>query len=218
MHLWPSKKTWASALGLLLATSAAQAHAGDSRKIQFELSPNPNFIRCMARDPHDLSRPPRAEVTVTRGRLNDTLKLRLHDFKPNLAFDLFTVENSAFNADGSSEGAPANRGLAWYQSDIQVGPDGTATVKIRTILLDQIFGFDPAVGLKPTNTFHVGFWFDSPDDVTNCVETPPAPSTPFNGEHNAGPLAMISLPDAKTGLGPLCTNPDFTTDPVTCNP
>jgi hypothetical protein len=217
MNIWPSKKTLASALGLLLATGAARAHAGQPSKIHFELFPNPNFVRCMARNPNDLRRPPRAEVTITRGRLNDTLRLQLHDFKPHLALDLFTVENSAFNADGSSEGAPANRGLAWYQSDIQVGPGGTATVELRTILLDQIFGFDPAVGLKPTSTFHLGFWFDSPNDVADCVDTLPAP-TPFNGEHNAGPLAMISLPDAKTGLGPLCANPDFSTDPVTCNP
>jgi hypothetical protein len=218
MNLRHSKKTLASALGLLLATAATQAHAGDVNRIRFELFPNPSFVRCMARYPDDPSRAPRAEVIVTRGKLNDTLRLQLHDFKPNLAFDLFTVENSAFNADGSTAGAPANRGLAWYQSDVEVGPGGNATVDIRTILLDQIFGFDPAVGLKPTNTFHVGFWFNSVDDVNDCVQNPPAPTTPFNGEHNAGPLAMISLPDATTGLGPLCSNPDFSTDPVTCNP
>lgn len=29
---------------------------------------------------------------------------------------------------------------------------------------------------------------------------------------------MISLPDAKSGLGPLCTNPDNTATPATCKP
>lgn len=53
---------------------------------------------------------------------------------------------------------------------------------IKTILLDQIFGFDPA---------GCGF------DVTK--------PTPFNGEQNAGPNAMISLPNPRTNLGPLCT-------------
>jgi hypothetical protein len=42
--------------------------------------------------------------------------------------------------------------------------------------------------------------------------------TPFNGEHKAGPLAMISVPDATTNLGPLCTNPNTNTTPATCNP
>jgi hypothetical protein len=32
--------------------------------------------------------------------------------------------------------------------------------------------------------------------------------TPFNGEHQAGPLAFITRPDATTNLGPLCTDPD----------
>ena len=40
----------------------------------------------------------------------------------------------------------------------------------------------------------------------------------FNGEHHAGPLAMISLPDATTGLGPLCSNPETSTTPARCNP
>ena len=33
----------------------------------------------------------------------------------------------------------------------------------------------------------------------------------------AGPNAVISLPDADTNLGPLCTSPNTKTDPATCN-
>jgi hypothetical protein len=210
------KKTMMSALGLLLAMSGAKAHAGDQNRVHFQLFANPTFARCLARFPDDPSRPPRADVTVTRGRLNDILRMELHDIKPNLSFDLFTVQRSAFKADGSPDPNAPNRGLAWYQSDVEVDRTGSGTVEIRTILLDQIFGFDPIVGLTPTNTFHVGFWFDSPDEVTDCVAD--SPQTPFNGDHTAGPLAMISLPDAQSGLGPLCTSPDFSTDPVSCNP
>jgi len=71
------------------------------------------------------------------------------------------------------------------------------------------------VNLAPLNTFHVGFWFNNPADAAPCGFTG---STPFNGEHNAGPLAMISLPDANTNLGPLCINPNTSTNPVSCNP
>jgi hypothetical protein len=93
--------------------------------------------------------------------------------------------------------------------------DGDGSAVIHTILLDQIFGFDPDVSLPPTNTFHVGFWFNSPRDAAPCGFTG---STPFNGDHHAGPLAFISLPNAITNLGPLCIKPNTSTTPARCNP
>jgi hypothetical protein len=135
--------------------------------------------------------------------------------KPNLAFDLFTVQNNNLLSDGTLDPAFTNFGLAWYQSDIQASRLGTAKASIQTILLNQIFGFDPAVALPPTNTLHIGFWFNNPADAATCGFSS---STPFNGEHNAGPLAMISVPDPTTGLGPLCLNPNTSTTPATCNP
>ena len=132
---------------------------------------------------------------------------------------MFTVEHSKFLANGTIDPAFVARnksfGLAWYQSDLEVKNDHRNVTTIQTVLVDQIFGFDPVVGLDPTNTFHVGFWFNQPEDATNCGFTG---FTPFNGEHHAGPLAMISLPEAATELGPLCFDPDFSSDPVRCNP
>ncbi len=32
-----------------------------------------------------------------------------------------------------------------------------------------------------------------------------------------GPFAMLSVPDAKSGLGPLCTNPNNSATPASCN-
>ena len=57
-----------------------------------------------------------------------------------------------------------NFGLAWYQTDVQADASGNGQVTIKTILVDQIFGFDPAASLMPTHTFHVGFWFNNPQD------------------------------------------------------
>lgn len=71
------------------------------------------------------------------------------------------------------------------------------------------------MNLPPTNTFHVGFWFNNPADAAPCGFTG---VTPFNGDHRAGPLAMISRPNAATLLGPLCVNPNTSVSPVTCNP
>jgi hypothetical protein len=87
--------------------------------------------------------------------------------------------------------------------------------RVWSYLVNQIFGFDPDVSLAPTNTFHVGFWFNNPNDATTCGFTG---FTPFNGEHHAGPVAMISVPNATTNLGPLCLSPNTSTSPATCNP
>ena len=191
--------------------------SGKPQFTRFTLVPNPAFVDCLAQYPGDPSRPPQAFVAVVRGDLNDRLILKIRNIKPGLAFDLFTVQRSSLLATGAPDPAFTNFGLAWYQSDVEADDDGDGTVQIRTILLDQIFGFDPAVALPPTNTFHVGFWFNDPQDAAPCGFDVTRP-TPFNGEHRAGPLAMISLPDAQTGLGPLCTDPNTSTSPATCNP
>jgi len=127
---------------------------------------------------------------------------------------MFTVQNSSLNSDGAVDTSFTNFGLAWYQSDVQANGSGTAHVTIHTILVDQIFGFDAGTALAPAHTFHVGFWFNDPNDATACGFDASNP-TPFNGEQDAGPLAMISVPDATTGLGPLCLHPN--TDDDTCN-
>ncbi|MBZ5552790.1 MAG: hypothetical protein LAO21_08735 [Acidobacteriia bacterium] len=203
--------------GATILPSVASAQ-NKKDEISFRLVANPQFVDCLRRSSLE---EPKARATVIRGKLNDTLILDLDGIKPGLAFDLFTVQNSPFLSDGTSDPNFKNFGLAWYQSDIQIGnrtDDGH--VSIRTVLLDDIFGFDPSVGLPPTNTFHVGFWFDNPQDAAACgfPANDPTKLTPFNGEHKAGPMAMISLPDPVSKLGPLCTNPDTSHTPATCNP
>jgi hypothetical protein len=168
-------------------------------------------LRCLTRPGHTAA----AQVTVTRGKLNDKLKITFSNLKPNTDFDIFTVQNSPQLANGSpNPNFNGNFGLAWYQSDLETNDHGSGGVEIRTILLDQIFGFDAGTGLAPTNTFHVGFWFNDPADAAPCGFTG---FTPFNGEHHAGPVAFISRPNATTGLGPLCSDPD-SSQPSGCNP
>jgi hypothetical protein len=177
----------------------AAASAQDKKdEINFDLVVNPNFVGCLSKSPYEQ---PRARATVIRGKLNDTLILDLDGFKPGLAFDLFTVQRSPFLSDKTPDASFKNVfkgsfGLAWYQSDIQIGKQNDdGHVRVKTILLDQIFGFDPDVALKPTNMFHLGFWFNNPKDAANCgfPADDPTQFTPFNGEHQAGPFAMISI-------------------------
>ena len=196
-------------IALLLAANVGMAQLAQVNKITFDLTPQPKFAACLgvAGGPA-----PTGVVTVRRG----TLTLNASHLQPNLGFDLFTIQNTNLLADGQPDPNFTNFGLAWYQTDVQADENGNAQVTINTILLDQIFGFDPAASLPPTHTFHVGFWFNNPQDAAACGFDPTKP-TPFNGEQNAGPNAMISLPNAQTNLGPLCTNPNTGTNPPTCN-
>jgi hypothetical protein len=209
-------------IGLALSAAALLPSASgvfaDKEEAQFPLVvANAKLLPCLAKDADNPHEQPTASVSVERGDLNDTLHLRLHNIKPGLAFDLFTVQRSNKLANGEADPAFKNFGMAWYQSDVEADENGNASVTIKTILLDQIFGFDPDVSLPPTNTFNVGFWFNNPNDAASCGFDVTHP-TPFNGEHQAGPLAMISLPDATTGLGPLCRNPQSTSAGFVCNP
>lgn len=172
----------------------------------FSLRANPKFAECLAQFPDDASRPPQAQVAVVRGEQNDTLFVRARYIRPELAFSLFTVEHSQLDANGAVDRAFRNFGLAIYHSDFDANERGVARTAVRTILLDQGFAFSPGK-LEPTSAFHVGFWFNDPDEAAACGFNVDEP-TPFNEDHEAGPMAMISLPDADSGLGPLCTNAD----------
>jgi len=207
-------------IGLSTASARAQDDLGaasTTRKVTFDLALNPKLTSTTCLEQSSKTTP-RATVTVTKGSLNDTLVIRLEHFKPGLDFDLFTIQNSPLQSDGTADSTFTNFGLAWYQSDIKIGPLGYGSVKINTKLADEIFGFDPSVpdaddpspstvALPPTNAFHVGFWFDNPDDATECFGGITPAKTPFNGTHDAGPNAMISESVAPDDLGPLCLNP-----------
>ena len=201
-----------AAASMFVATAVHAA--GKVPSTRFDMFPNAKFTACASAD---AKYPATASARVERGRVNDVLDLKLEGFKPDLDFDLFTVERSPQLANGTADPAfGGNFGLAWYQSDIHVNHEGEAHVRVKTILLDQIFGFDAGKGLAPTNTFHLGFWFNNPADAASCGFTG---VTPFNGEHQAGPLAFISRPVAATNLGPLCTDPTTSTSgTTTCNP
>ena len=115
----------------------------------FSLKPNAKFVQCMAQYPDDPSRQPQIDVAVLRGSQNDVLALQGRYIKPNLQFDMFTIQNDPFNADGTANASFTNFGFAWYQSDLEANDRGVMKASIRTILLDQIFGFDPAAPLAP---------------------------------------------------------------------
>ena len=115
-----------------------------------------------------LRRSPDGEVetraTVVRGRLNDTLIPDLDGVKRGFAFDLFTGRCPFLFEETPDSNFKRSFGWTWYPWDVQIGHDD-GHVRIKTILLDKILGFDVEVGLPPAKTFHVGFWFNNPQDV-----------------------------------------------------
>src|ERR1700750_1949558 len=118
-HRPGARRALAAALGVgALAVFAAVALAGSSAKVSstsFKLFPNKAFINCAAAP----GQTPTVNATVTRGTRNDTLTLNLAHSKPSLGFDLFTVQRSNQNSDGTPVSGFTNFGLAWYQSDIE---------------------------------------------------------------------------------------------------
>jgi hypothetical protein len=203
------------AVGIFVGAPVASGvlHPSEVTTKNFHLFPNVAFLACSQQTGQTAT----VQATVKRGALNDTLTLTLSGFKANLGFDLFTVQRSNQTSDGSPVSGFTNFGMAWYQSDIETNADGHASVSIKTILLDQIFGFDPDASLTPQQTLHVGFWFDSVAEAQPCSGTTLTP-TPFNGEHNAGPVAFITRPNATTGLGPLCTKTMKSGGVFSCKP
>ncbi len=189
----------AGLLSILFLSSGALAHNNTQA---FTLQNQTKFLPCFQ---GSTTVAPHAVAIVSQGAQNDTLVLFLTHFKPNLALDLFTIQNSNLDSNGNPVVGFKNFGLAWYQSDVEVDANGVAFVSVVSKFVDEIFGFDPGVVLPPTNAFHVGIWFDNPKDAVSCGFDATKP-TPFNGTHNAGPNAMITVPNG-FNLGPLCLNP-----------
>jgi len=216
MRALPTRaRLFAGVAAFVFAGSMGMAAAATSKpdNTTFRMFPQNAQINCLK--PSAGAPTPQVRVHLDRHELNDTADIDLRNFKPNLDFDLFTIQHSPQTATGTPDPNPSV-GLAWYQTDLHVGSNGSGHARIRTVLLDQIFGVDKDVALAPTNTFHMGFWFNNPADAHNCGFTG---TTPFNGEHTAGPLAFVTRPNASTNLGPLCTSPvSGSGGAFTCNP
>src|SRR5690242_3917346 len=203
----------AAAVAFVGSMGVAAAATSKPDQTSFRMFPQNALINCLK--PSTGAPTPEVRVHLDRHELNDTADIQLRDFKPNLDFDLFTIQHSPQTATGAPD-ANSSVGLAWYQTDLHVDSHGSGHARIQTVLLDQIFGVDKDVALAPTNTFHMGFWFNNPADAHNCGFTG---VTPFNGEHNAGPLAFVTRPNAMTNLGPLCTDPiSGSGGSFSCNP
>jgi hypothetical protein len=169
-----------------------------------------NMIRSPALAPFkDFVPNAKATVTITSIGTVEVMTVVCSGLPPNTDFDFFVIQvpNAPF-------------GLAWYQGDIETGPDGTgAGVFIGRFSIETFIvapGSAPApvtfphapfpstpenLGKEgPVQLYHLGLWFNDPADAKKAGG--PETVTPFNGEHNAG-VQVLNTSNSPINAGPL---------------
>ena len=149
-----------------------------------------------------------ADVEVRSLGPVEKMRVRVEGLPADTNFDFFVIQvpNAPF-------------GLSWYQGDIETDGNGIGTARfigrfnIETFIVAPGTAPAPVVhdespfpdassnpATAPVHTFHLGLWFNSPDDAraAGCPDT----VTPFNGEHNAG-IQVLSTRNFPDDQGPL---------------
>jgi len=171
------------------ATGGAHARSTDASSFSFGLKPSSSAISaCLSKAG--------GHVTITPGKLNDTMKVNLHGMPPNTGFDLFVIQQPT-----------APFGVSWYQSDIQTNDNGYGSATVRGIFDAETFSVSPGgtATFAPTHQYHLGVWFNDPNVPFNLGCEPGATQaivTPFNGEQHAG-IQVVNTAQFPVDAGPL---------------
>jgi len=181
----------AAAAGLAiygLSPAGASAKPAYSGTFTFALKASPGIAACL---PHA-----RGQAWITPNSLNDTMKVELWGMPAHAQFDLFVIQmpNKPF-------------GISWYQSDINVGANGSGIATVQGIFDKETFSVSPGgtTTFKPTHQFHLGVWFNDPNlpFKIGCEPGATAPVvTPFNGEQHAG-IQVVNTAQFPANAGPL---------------
>jgi hypothetical protein len=181
----PALAIGAAALAMTLTAFAAQPVAANEKAFQFEMVRSPALAKFPGCVPNA-----KAHVTIVPRGPVEVMNVEVEGLPPNANFDFFVIQ---------APNAPF--GLAWYQGDIETNDSRGRQVFIgrfneETFIVAQGPVPAPLVHNKdfpdvntnpvtgPVHTFHLGLWFNSPQDAINAGC--PGNVTPFNGEHNAG--------------------------------
>jgi hypothetical protein len=178
------------------ALAPMQAYAEPVTTIKFPLTVSPGAKSCL----------PKAEGTVTVHTLGvvENLDAVIEGLPPNTDLVIFNIQvpNKPF-------------GLAWYNGDILTDDTGSGVTNIvgrfnlGTFIVSpgvapapQVFPDDGKFGVAtaPVQIYHLGIWFNSPDDAVKAGC--PGTVTPFTSNHHAGiqVLNTATFPDT---AGPL---------------
>ena len=126
---------------------------------------------------------------------------KIEGMPENTEFDAFVIQvpNFPFGiswCQGDNKAKEYGVGYARFNEKTFIVVPGTPTVAPPTHEGDA----ETNLITKPIHTYHIGIWFNSPEDAVKAGC--PEPKTPFNDEHNAGIKILNTgyLPDDK---GPL---------------
>jgi hypothetical protein len=179
--------TMAVAMGFAAASGASAATSGPE-PFSFALQASPGIASCL---PHASGR-----VTVTPGKLNDTMRVSVRGLPARTGFDLFVIQtpNKPF-------------GVSWYQTDVNTGRHGNGTATVRGIFDQETFSVSPGgtTTFAPTHQYHLGLWFNNPNTPFRLGCEPGATQavvTPFNGEQHAG-IQVLNTAEFPDNAGPL---------------
>ncbi len=178
------------------ALASVQAYANPPQTFVFPLTVSKGASTCL----------PKAHGKVidhTFGNV-ENLEVIVRDLPPNTDFVLFVIQvpNAPF-------------GLAWYNGDILTDATGTGVINVvgrfnmGTFILSpgavpspQVFPDNSKTGVAtaPVQIYHLGVWFNSPDDAKNAGCPPTV--TPFTSNHKAG-IQVLNTATFPNDAGPL---------------
>ena len=132
-----------------------------------------------------------ASATVTvfpkeEGRGVDTLDLQAKGLPPNTSFTVFLTEQPGFPF-GASE----------YIAEFTTNAAGRGSVRVDAVI-EEAFAFDGNTRVRK-DLNHVVIWFADPKDDDVCFGPGGGPTTPFDGDGQAGATVLSSknfLPNA----------------------
>jgi len=145
-----------------------------------------------------------ATVTIRPSGEADTMDVSVRGLPANTTFNFFVIQVPK-----------APFGVAWYQGDVQTDKHGRGHAQFMGRFNVETFAFaqgpapapvvsanDAATNpvFNPIQMYHVGLWFDSPQDASNAGC--PATQTFFNGAHNAG-IQVLNTSNFADDQGPL---------------
>jgi hypothetical protein len=134
---------------------------------------------------------PNASATVTvlpkeEERGVDTLDLKAERLPPNTSFTVFLTELAEFPFGGSE-----------YIAEFTTNKAGRGSVRVDAVI-EEAFAFDGNTKVRKELN-HVVVWFADPKDDDVCFGPGGGPTTPFDGDGEAGATVLSSknfLPDA----------------------
>lgn len=179
----------------------AWARGDDDHRIKFKM------VRSTAVEKANCLPYASATVKITSEGPVERMRIRVKGLPPKTNFDFFVIQvpNAPF-------------GLSWYQGDIETDEEGEGSETFIGRFNEETFIVAPGSAIAPlvhneqfpdvntnpptgpVHTFHLGLWFNSPDDAVKAGC--PGAVTPFNGEHNAG-IQVLSTRNFADPDGPL---------------